>query len=166
MLRRLSTTEIRRCVVRPGMAAGVGNRLDSLTTDGIAMADDFSAEVKQFIDQNIESLPQLEALLLMRQDPKRLWSAQDISKSLYIPIDSARSLLADMTRRGFAAMEPSEDARYSYHVGSPALDELIGKMATVYQERRVAVVSWIYSKPLNKVQTFADAFRLRKESPP
>lgn len=129
------------------------------------MADDFSSDVKQFIDQNIESLAQLEALLLLREDPQRTWDAAEIAKVLYIPPELAETLLADCNRRGFAKAMPSTPGRYSYGPTDAALDDLIGRVAISYQDRRVAIISLIYSKPLNKVQTFADAFRLRKEPP-
>jgi hypothetical protein len=128
------------------------------------MADDFSSDVKQFIDQNIESLAQLEALLLLKQDPERNWSAEEIAKALYVPAELAEMLLADFVRRGFAKVSPAPVC-YSYGPADEKLNGLIGEVATAYQDRRVAIISLIYSKPLNKVQTFADAFRLRKESP-
>jgi hypothetical protein len=129
------------------------------------MADDFTADVKQFIDQNIESLAQLETLLLLKGDPERIWDAAEIAKALYIPPDLAEALLADFARRGFAKAMPPPAVRYSYGATDADLNDLIGRVATAYQDRRVAIISLIYSKPLNKVQTFADAFRLRKEPP-
>ena len=130
------------------------------------MAGEFSPEVEQFINQNVESLAELETLLLMRQDPQRTWDAAEIAKELYIPAELAGALLADFARRGFVQAEPPANVRHRYQAADANLDRLVGQVATEYQERRVAVISLIYSKPLNKVQTFADAFRLRKESPP
>ena len=72
-------------------------------------------------------------------------------------------LLTDFVRRGFAILEPVAGTSYVYRSQDAELDKVIDQLATAYQERRVAVVSLIYSKPLNKVQTFADAFRLRRE---
>jgi hypothetical protein len=130
------------------------------------MADEFSAEVKQFIDQNIESLAQLEALLLFRRDPQRGWSASEIVRALYVPQELAGTLLTDFCRRGFVKASSPTDELYSYSVADARVDKLISEVAAAYQDRRVAVISLIYSKPLNKVQTFADAFRLRKEGLP
>jgi hypothetical protein len=130
------------------------------------MSSEFPAEIAQFIDQQIESLAQLEALLLLRGEPERVWDATEIAKALYITPDMAGSLLADLARRGYAKVVPPSDARYSYRAMDAHVDRLIDQLASVYQDRRVAVISMIYSKPLNKVQTFADAFRLRKENPP
>ncbi|MEX2316737.1 MAG: hypothetical protein WD669_06270 [Pirellulales bacterium] len=130
------------------------------------MADEFPAEILQFIDQNIESIAQLEALLLLHKDSQRQWSADEIAKALYITRDMADSLLVDMGRRGFARLVLPADARYSYQPRDADADRRIGQLASIYQDRRVAVISLIYSRPINKVQTFADAFRLRKEDSP
>jgi hypothetical protein len=130
------------------------------------MTDEFSAEVKQFIVQNVESVAQLEALVLLRQDRERLWDGTGIAKSLYIPAQMGVGLLAELQRRGFVRVSTQDSAKYSYYVADDPLDRLVGEVIAAYRDRRVAVTSLIYSKPLNKVQTFADAFRLRKESPP
>jgi hypothetical protein len=130
------------------------------------MADDFSADVKQFIDQNIESLAQLEALLLMRQDPAAGWDAAKIAKALYIPPELAEALLAEFMRQSFIKPMPEANPpQYCYGPADQAVGQLIDRVASAYHDRRVAIITLIYSKPLNKVQTFADAFRLRKEPP-
>jgi hypothetical protein len=128
------------------------------------MHEDFPPGLRQFIENHLESVPQLESLLLLRQDAQRAWSAADVGKALYIPEDMASSLLNDFVRRGFAATVPPE-GRFAYRIRDKETDALIATLMSVYQERRVAVISLIYSKPLNKVQTFADAFRFGKESP-
>jgi hypothetical protein len=133
---------------------------------GATMADKFSAEILQFIDQHIESLAQLEILLLLRKDVERQWDAEEIAKALYITPEMAGLLLADVGRRGFAKVVSPSQARYSYQSPDANADRLMGELASIYQDRRVAVISLIYSKPINKVQTFADAFRLRKEDLP
>ncbi len=129
------------------------------------MADDYSADVKQFIDQNIESLAQLEALILMRQNPTSGWDAAKIAKALYIPPELAEALLAEFVRQGFIKPMPENQSQYCYGPADQALGQLIDRVAGAYHDRRVAIITLIYSKPLNKVQTFADAFRLRKEPP-
>jgi hypothetical protein len=129
------------------------------------MSDEFPAEIAQIIDQQIESLAQLEALLLLRKDPARYWTSEEIAKALYITPEMASLLLADMARRGLARTESQSAARFAYRPHDSETDRIVSELASLYQERRVAVISLIYSKPLNKVQTFADAFRLRKENP-
>jgi hypothetical protein len=70
--------------------------------------------------------------------------------------------LVELARRGYLQVS-SPATLYQYQPGSEEADRLVGELIRLYQERRVAVITLIYSKPVNKVQTFADAFRLRKE---
>ena len=121
-------------------------------------------ELRQFIAQHIESLAQLEALLLMRRDRQRQWSPAELSRSLYISDDMCGGMFAELERRGFVARRPDAEA-YHYACADAEFDALLGQLATYYQERRVAVITEIYSNPVTKVQTFADAFRLRKQDP-
>jgi hypothetical protein len=123
------------------------------------MGDDFSAEVKDFIGQNIESLAQLELLLLVRQHAGIIWSVDDAAKALSITSAMAAELLADLVRRGFVVQN---DSGFRYQTAG-AVDQMVAQLAELYRSRRVAVTTEIYSKPVNKVQTFADAFRFRRE---
>jgi hypothetical protein len=128
------------------------------------MATDFPAEIEQFIAQHIESLAQLELLLLIRKEPERAWSCYDLARQLYVAPDVCMGILADLERRAFVQRSASNDNLFSYRSGSVEIDRLVDQLSTLYQERRVAVITQIYSKPVKQVQTFADAFRLRRES--
>ncbi len=88
----------------------------------------------------------------------------EIAKVLYIPEELAAGLLTDFAKRGFVRVFSAGGAHYSYQTINTETDELIDRLSACYRERRVAMISLIYSKPMNKVQTFAEAFRLRKES--
>jgi hypothetical protein len=127
------------------------------------MADEFPAELEQFLAQQIESLAELEALLFIRAEPERHWNCEDMSRLLYITADMCAGLLAELERRGFVRPVPDAEGTYQFHPASPEIDRLLGELAALYQERRVAVSTQIYSRPVKKVQTFADAFRLRRE---
>jgi hypothetical protein len=124
---------------------------------------DFTSELKQFVAQHIESLLQLEMLLLLRQDPKRRWTADEVAKSLYATPEMCAGLLTGLARGGFLESGSAPELRWHYQPANADLDRLLGELSAIYHERRVAVISLIFSKPVNKVQTFADAFRLRKE---
>jgi hypothetical protein len=121
-------------------------------------------EIRQFIAQQIDSLAQLEALLLMRREPNRSWRAEDLARSLYLSDEMCRGMFEEFERRRFVTSQAGEGT-YAYSCSDLQNDALLGTLATLYQERRVAVISEIYSNPVAKVQTFADAFRLRKEDP-
>jgi hypothetical protein len=127
------------------------------------MANDFPAEIEQFIAQHIESLAQLEMLLLLRTESTRSWSCFDLARQLYITPDVCTGIVADLERRGFVLRDAADSSLARYRSTGVSVDQLIDQLAALYQQRRVAVITLIYSKPVKKVQTFADAFRLRRE---
>jgi hypothetical protein len=127
------------------------------------MANELPAPVEQFIVQHIESLGQLEVLLLVRQEPERWWRVEEIARALYTPVEICAGVLADLARRGFLAAGEPPEPPYRYQPATSELDGLVDAVAETYRERRVAVITAIYSRPVSKVQTFADAFRIRKE---
>jgi hypothetical protein len=43
-------------------------------------------------------------------------------------------------------------------------EQSIERLAELYKERRVSIISLIYSKPHQQVQAFADAFKIRKDN--
>jgi hypothetical protein len=102
---------------------------------------------------------------LLKGEPERGWDVEEIAKSLYLTPEMAAALLAELQRRGWAQAAPASAVRFSFCSQGNETDALIDELGEIYQERRVAVITQIYSKPLNKVQTFADAFRLRREEP-
>ena len=128
------------------------------------MASDFPAEIEQFIGQHIESLAQLETLLLLRREPGRSWSCADLARQLYVTTDVCTAIVTDLERRGFLLLDAANVDLIRYRSAGPEADRLIDQLAELYQQRRVAVITQIYSKPVKKVQTFADAFRFRRES--
>jgi DNA-binding MarR family transcriptional regulator len=134
-----------------------------LSMYGQTMATDFPVEIEQFIGQHIESLAQLESLLLMRREPERTWNCEDLARQLYVTPDVCTGIIADLERRGFVVRETSDAGRFRYRSADASIDALIDQLADLYHQRRVAVITQIYSKPVKKVQTFADAFRLRRE---
>ena len=125
------------------------------------MSDDFPGELKVFVAQHVESLAQLEALLLLKQNPSQTWSSIELAQKLYITVDMCRGLVGDLERRGFVERLPED--RFQYRSPDAESDRRLGELEALYQTRRVAVITEIYSKPVHKVQTFADAFRLRRE---
>ncbi|MFT3786910.1 MAG: hypothetical protein QM770_12205 [Tepidisphaeraceae bacterium] len=94
--------------------------------------------------------------------PARVWSAEDVARELRIEPGWATGQLAELLRRGLATLEQENGSRYRFGPRSSELARAIDGLAIEYQNRRVAVISRIYSKPLDPIRTFADAFRFRK----
>jgi hypothetical protein len=125
------------------------------------LSDLFSPELRQFVTQHIESLAQLEALLQLQREPSREWDCAELSRALYITDDMCQGLVADLERRRLVAR--SGDGKFRYESSNPGVDRQLAELGRLYRERRVAVITEIYSRPVKRVQTFADSFRLRRE---
>jgi hypothetical protein len=124
-------------------------------------AQELPAEVVQFILSDINSVDQLEVLLLLREQPNKDWSPAEVSRALYTQPESAASRLADLRARGLVARTEGREPLYRYQPVNARLRSLVDRLAQAYRQRRVSVISLIYSKPLDQVQAFADAFRIR-----
>jgi hypothetical protein len=78
--------------------------------------------------------------------------------------------------RGLLTCEPGPPASYRFRPSTPELNAAVADLAKAYADRRVTVISLIYSKPSEKtvlaypakppatdpLKSFSEAFRLRK----
>jgi hypothetical protein len=117
------------------------------------------APVRRFIAGHIESVAQLEVLLLLRAVTDRSWTAGEVARALVIRPESAAHWLSDLAARGLF-LENGD--RYRYHPSTDETDRTIDDLAESYAKYRVAVIGLIFSKPSERVTVFADAFRIRR----
>jgi hypothetical protein len=119
--------------------------------------------VQRFIAAHIDSIEKLEVLLLLRTRADRDWSAHEVSQELRITEFSATARLEDLTARRLLQKAGATPAAYRYRPASPEDEQDVGELQATYNTRRVSVISFIFSKPLDKVRGFADAFRLKRD---
>jgi hypothetical protein len=131
--------------------------------------DGLSQLVKQLISERIDSVVQLEVLLLLVRHASQAWTPRAVSDTLRIDVNWAAGELVTLRTRGLANVvvvaggggnEPAAPS-YQYAPAAPDLDAAVQALIRAYADRRVAVVTFIFSKPIDKIQTFADAFRIR-----
>jgi hypothetical protein len=120
-------------------------------------------EIKQFILRHIDSIGQLEALLLLRGKPDEAWNVGAVARRLYIHEQEAAPILSRLTKRGFLVADASEPTAYKYQPESVELRQMIDRLADIYSKHLVPVTNLIHNKPRTRIQEFADAFKLGKE---
>jgi hypothetical protein len=118
------------------------------------------AEVRRFIAAEIESVGQLEVLLLLRGAPDKSWTADEVARALVMQAGSATTWLEQMAGGAFVA-EPVAGG-YRYAPASAAVEQTIDGLAESYAKYRVAVIGLIFSKPSEGVTRFSEAFRIRR----
>jgi predicted ArsR family transcriptional regulator len=125
-------------------------------------------EVKAFIAAHIESVLQLEILLLLHGRAPRQWTAAELAQELRIDAAWASNQLAGLADAGVlgvsaAAAPEATGPAYRYEPRSQEMDRAVAGLAREYEARRVTIIGLIFSKPIDKLRSFADAFRIRKD---
>ncbi len=127
------------------------------------MADgELSDAIRRFIRDRVHSVEQLEVLLLLAGSAPQEWDAARVSQKLYTQPESAATRLADLHTHGLLTTG-SAPGLYRYAAPTPAMDEVVRGLGVAYKERKDAVIREIFSRPLDNLRTFADAFRIRRE---
>jgi len=124
--------------------------------------DKNDSDVVEFILDEIESVPHLEALLLIRNTRPQKWTTDALKKRLYLSGDAVEHLLGDLTRRKLLTFDPS-GAGCFYEPASPEKDNLIARVDEIYRHQVVRVSQLIHSKPPAALRDFARAFRFTKK---
>jgi predicted ArsR family transcriptional regulator len=123
--------------------------------------NDIPEEVLRFIERRIDSVPHMEALLLLWEAPARQWSDAEIAARVYVSSEQARKVLTDLARSGL--IDQSAPAGFVYNC---AWDEsnLMKKVAAAYRRHLVHVSGLIHAKSASEaVRDFARAFQFKPE---
>lgn len=117
------------------------------------------SEVDAFVIAEIESVPHLEALLLIWNGRPRKWSVSDMARAIYLADNETQLILRDLVQRQLIVMESD---MYRYNASHPKTD-VVAKLDSIYRREIVRISNMIHSKPSASVRAFARAFKLTKD---
>jgi len=117
----------------------------------------------EFIYDNIDSVPHLEALVLLWNSRPVGWTLAELASRLYVPIDKVEELLRDLVRMQLVAESATAPAKYSYLPKSEEQNDLLVSLDEAYRKDLVRISTMIHSKASSGVREFARAFRLKQE---
>ncbi|MEO8598090.1 MAG: hypothetical protein ABI759_32520 [Candidatus Solibacter sp.] len=123
-------------------------------------ADDDRA-VEQFLNDKIDTVPHLEALLLLWASRPKAWSISEMAKGLYVVPEAAAEILDDLARQGLIAQDTGA-AEYYYESHSDR-DPIVAAVEATYRRELIRISRLIHSKPSAAVREFARAFRIGKD---
>ncbi|HSE67197.1 MAG TPA: hypothetical protein VLB12_09430 [Gemmatimonadales bacterium] len=115
--------------------------------------------VRRLIAESIDSIAELEALLLLREHP-RAWTVEEVGARIYVSLPVATYTLGVLTARGFLVRQ---DGTYRYAPANSALEQAVAGLAAAYSSSLIAVTHLVHGKPTPSIQAFANAFRMRKD---
>jgi len=122
-----------------------------------------SEKVDRFIVDEIDSVPHLEALLLLWRGAPRQYSAAEIADQLYVSVGQGGAIGEDLHRRGLIAREHNSAAVFFYDMQNESHNELLEALDATYRRELIRISGIIHSKPSPGVRAFANAFRFRKD---
>lgn len=117
----------------------------------------------RFLERRIDSVPHLETLLLLWENPAVAWSEADIARRVYVSPEQARGILVDLARHRFIAAAASSPDSYSFDVAWDT-EKIMQQVAACYRRQLVHVASLIHAKAASEaVRDFARAFQFKRE---
>ena len=117
----------------------------------------------EFILQFIDSVPHLEALVLLWNSRPVGWTCEELASRLYIPPEKVNELLRDLVRLQFIAELPTSPRKYTYFAYSEDQNDMMRQVDAAYRRDLVRISTMIHSKASPAVREFARAFRFKKE---
>jgi len=116
-------------------------------------------DVRDFILRYIDSVAQLEALLLLRRTPAQKWDVATTAQRLYTSEEEVSDVLARLAADGLLSFT---DGVYRYDCQSAELRQVVDRLAETHARHLIPVTNMIHAKP-RRIREFADAFKFRKD---
>jgi hypothetical protein len=139
----------------------LGAALPGIEAQEVRVVDDLVPDdVRDFILRHVDSVSQLEALLLLRASPDKVWNVAQAASRVYADQQEIAEMFERLGGEGFFTRH--ENGGYQYNAGNPA-DAVIGRLATEYAQRLIPITNMIHSKP-RRIRQFADAFKFKKDT--
>ena len=126
-----------------------------MTADEIVPSD-----VREFIVYHIDSIAQLEALLLLRATPNELWDGAKAARRLYVSERECNEALARLCAQGLLKRIAES---YGYAGVATELTTMVDRVAEAYSRHLIPVTNIIHQKP-RRIREFAEAFKFKKET--
>ena len=124
--------------------------------------DHIPPDVLRFLEESIDSVPQLETLLMMYGDQEYVWYIADVASRNYTSEQRAVETLSALERRGLVTSEGSPP-RFRFNPAKDETRELVAELARCYQKSLSRITMLIHSKPSASITEFARAFDLKKD---
>lgn len=117
-------------------------------------------EVRQFLAKHVQSVAQLEILLLVSASPDRWWQAGEVYKAVLSNEELVVRILELFSKLGLVCK--SETNTYQFSPPSDQLRLLVRNLADLYRECPNRIIQTIYEAPVSEIEEFAKAFKFRK----
>ena len=117
----------------------------------------------EYIYENIDSVPHLEALVLLWNSRPVWWTCEELASRLYVGHDKVSQVLRDLVRKQLVAESTSAPEKFSYLPKSEEQNDLLVSLDEAYRRDLVRISTMIHAKAASGVREFARAFQFKQE---
>ena len=128
-----------------------------------AQSDELPPDLRAFLHTCIESIDQVELLILLRGSD-RFRTPRDVASEFRVSSAIARRNLETLSARGLLEVRVGEETAYRYRPKSDELARYCDLLAQHYITSRPAVLGFVATESRLAAKRFADAFKLRPDS--
>ena len=125
-------------------------------------ANELPHRVVAFVRDHVETLEQLEVLILLSKSPERWWDAAAAGEALGLSETITGDALERFASHNLLAISITTDVRYQLQPGTPMLRDASAEFAEACRTRRGAIFRLVTDAQQRAMREFADAFRLRR----
>ena len=122
--------------------------------------NDLPPVLRAFLHSCIESITEVELLLLMRGSD-RLRTAREVSSELGVSISVARRTVETLAARGLLEVRIGQETAYRFRPKSKELTSYCDLLAQYYITSRQSVLGFVAAESRLAIKRFSDAFKLR-----
>jgi hypothetical protein len=123
----------------------------------------FSEALCQFIQTHLPSIEAMEILLFLHRDGQRAWPIDALTQAMQSSGVSRALAAKQLDAYQTAGLVVATEDGYRYQPAAPETAALVDALATAHKERPVSLIRLIYYLRAHKIQSFADAFRMKKD---
>lgn len=126
-------------------------------------SSDLPPQLARFLADCIESVEQLELLVVIARMRERWWTARDLAEELWLSPAATGRDLEILAGRGLLEVRLANDLCYRLSPISAEGREAVTLLTELYPTRRVDILSSIVLRKGRALRHFAEAFRFRKD---
>jgi hypothetical protein len=120
-------------------------------------------DVYEYILEKIESVPHLEAVILLWNSRPVGWAVEELASRLYVSEENTARILQDLIRQQLIQQSSASPPRFSYLPRNEGQNEWMFRVDTAYRREIVRISTMLHSKASPSVREFARAFRFKKD---
>ena len=117
------------------------------------------AEVKAFLHQYIASVGHLDLVLFLYKNSNQKWTELELTKEMRSNTSLVAAQLTDLA--DIVVKSPANPPQFQFDSQNLSALNCVRKLNELYQSHPHSLIDEIYLRPLDRIKTFARAFKFK-----